>query len=152
MKKNNLLKIFILCFIDQIIKIFITNNLIIYKDYNIINNFFSIIYVKNTGAAFSILENNNIFFIIISIIILIILFKNINNNKNKIYNISYILIISGILANLLDRIRVNAVIDYLSFKIFNNNFPIFNIADIYIVLGVLITIIIIIKDGKNDCK
>ena len=55
--------------------------------------------------------------------------------------ISYSLIIGGIIGNLIDRIFLNHVIDFLSFNIFGYYFPIFNIADICIVCGILLLLI-----------
>jgi signal peptidase II len=141
---------FIFFLIDQIVKIIINNTLNINESITVINNFFKITYVKNDGAAFSILSGNVNFLIILSIIALIILIyyliKKVNFNKFEI--LSYSLLIAGISGNLIDRIFRNSVIDYLDFNIFGYNFPIFNIADICIVIGCLILILFI--GGEKD--
>lgn len=133
----------ILIFIDQLVKYFISG-MPLYSSINVIPNFFNITYVKNTGAAFSILSNNTLFIILITIIILFFLYKSVL--KDNKYKISKILLLGGIISNLIDRIFRGYVVDYFDFKIFNYNFPIFNIADICIVIGCLLLIYETIKE------
>lgn len=133
----------IIVIIDQIIKILIKKYLKENKFIKIIPNFFSLYHVKNTGAAFSILENNTILLIIIGFLVLIFLDKEISKEKklDKYQILSLGMIIGGIIGNLLDRIMYHGVIDYLSFQFGSYYFPIFNFADIGITLGVLLLII-----------
>jgi signal peptidase II len=153
--KENIYKItFIILILDQIIKIIINNNMNLYDKIKIIPNFFSIFYVKNTGAAFSILENSTIPLIIISVIFVIILDRYIKSEESftKLQVTSLGLILGGVFGNLIDRIIHHAVIDYLSFKIINYEFPIFNLADICITLGIAILIFNIIFEHKLELK
>lgn len=140
--------------IDQVIKLIISHTLKELQSITIIKNFFNITYVKNTGAAFSILEDKSTFLIIISIIFIILLDKYIKKEKeyNKLTILSYGLIMGGIFGNLLDRIMYHSVIDFLDFTIFNYSFPIFNFADICITVGIFLFAVITIfeKEDKND--
>lgn len=142
----------ILAFIDQIIKYIVDLNLVLNDSTNIINGFFRLTYVRNTGAAFSLFENKQIFLIIITIIALAVMIYFL---KNKLFNkseiIIYSLIISGILANLIDRIFRGYVVDYLDFTIFKYNFPIFNFADIMIVGGCILLVVSMFI-GEKKCK
>ena len=150
-KKEDIYKITcIVLMVDQIIKIIINNSLELYQVIKVIPNFFSIVFVKNTGAAFSILENNTLFLIIISVIVVIILDKYIKKEEHftTLSIISLGLILGGVFGNLIDRIIHHGVIDYLSFSIFSYDFPIFNLADIAITTGVFIMLINILLD-KN---
>lgn len=156
MKKLSIYTI-ILILLDQISKILISNILILNEEINIIKNFFNITYVKNIGAAFSIFEGKQIFLVITSILVLIIIYYFLinKNDLKKLEIISYSLIISGIIGNLIDRIIYQSVIDFLSFKLINYYFPIFNLADTFIVIGSIIYIIIILKEeqhGKNNIQ
>ncbi len=133
----------VLLMIDQIIKIVINHTMKLYQEIKIIPNFFSILYVKNTGAAFSVLENRTILLISISVIFVLLLDKYIQkeqNTLNKIERLSYGMILGGIFGNLIDRIIHRGVIDYLSFTFGKYDFAIFNFADICIVLGTIILI------------
>ncbi len=137
----------IVLLIDQIVKLLIKTNMSLNEEISIIPNFFSIQYLKNTGAAFSILENQTILLAITSIIcisVIIYYLKKEENLTTTMY-LSFGLVLGGILGNLIDRIAYQGVIDFLSFQIFNYNFPVFNIADIGITIGVLLLIIIYIS-------
>ena len=141
MKKNIILTLIII-FIDQIIKFFVEKYLDVIT---IIPNFFKLTYVKNTGAAFSILNNNTLLIIVITIIVIYMLYKYI---LKEYETISYLLM-GGIIGNFIDRVFRGYVVDYLDFKILGYNFPIFNFADICIVIGSILLIIIILKEDKH---
>lgn len=137
----------IVLLIDQIVKLLIKTNMNLNEEISIIPNFFSIQYLKNTGAGFSILENQTILLAITSIIcisVIIYYLKKEENLTTAMY-LSFGMVLGGILGNLIDRIVYQGVIDFLSFQIFNYNFPVFNIADIGITIGVLLLIIIYIS-------
>ena len=63
----------------------------------------------------------------------------------KLENLSYGMIIGGIVGNLFDRVFYSHVIDFLDFKILGYNYPVFNLADTFIVVGIIIMIIISIR-------
>lgn len=151
-RKKILILIVFIVLIDQLSKTWIKINLKLLETKTMINNFFYITYTKNTGGAWSILEGSQLLLIIISIIFLIFLTIYIKKEKNltNLSLISYSLIISGIIGNLIDRIFLNAVIDFLSFKIIDYYFPIFNIADIAIVIGVMLLMIEIIRSEVHE--
>lgn len=137
--------------IDQIVKIMISFFIPMNSSIPIISNFFSITYVRNYGAAFSILNGNTVLLIIVSILSLFLIYHFLIKDKNlkRIEKITYGLLIGGLLGNLLDRIVLGYVIDYLSFHIFGYDFPIFNIADISIVLSTIIIILILGSDESE---
>ncbi len=152
-KKENIYKItIIVLLLDQFIKYMINKFMDINTSIKVIPNFFSIFYVRNKGAAFSILEDNTILIILISVIFIVILDYYIRKEKNftKLSVISLGMIMGGIFGNLMDRIIYHSVIDYLSF----GSFPIFNLADIGITVGVGLLIISELlklrKDKEND--
>ncbi len=130
----------LLIVIDQIVKILVINKMALQQSIIVINNFFNITYVRNTGAAWSILSGNVLLLIMISVLALVTIYYYLIKDKdlNKIDIVSYSMLIGGIIGNLIDRIVHGFVIDYLDFKIFNYNFPIFNIADTLIVISIII--------------
>lgn len=130
----------LLIVIDQIVKILVINKMALQQSITIINNFFNITYVRNTGAAWSILSGNVLLLIMISVLALVTIYYYLIKDKdlNKIDIVSYSMLIGGIIGNLIDRIVHGYVIDYLDFTIFNYNFPIFNIADTLIVISIII--------------
>lgn len=151
MKKFILILSTLLMFIDQLIKYFVIHNLELYKSIKLIPNFFYITFVKNDGAAFSILSGNRWLLIAIGIIALMFMIKLIITDKKitKLDVVSYSLVIGGILGNLVDRVLYGSVIDYLDFYLFGYNAPVFNFADSCIVIGAIIIICVLIKEGNN---
>lgn len=138
--------------IDQIVKLLIKSKMDLFSEIIIIPNFFSVYYVQNEGAAFSILKNQTIFLILIGIVCIFLIDKYLTkeNIKDKLSRISLGILMGGIFGNLIDRILYGGVIDYLSFTIFKYNFPVFNIADIGITIGIILLIIsLIIEECKN---
>ena len=137
---------------DQLIK----NGLLFFMSFGqsitVIPNFFSITLIGNTGAAFSILSSNTLLLIVISVVVLnLIYFFLIKGKKlNDLEQISYGLLIGGIIGNLIDRALHMQVIDYLDFTFFGYNFPVFNLADIAIVISMVFIGIQVIKGDKNE--
>lgn len=133
----------IVLFIDQIIKLIVNHTMKIHQSIEIIPNFFSILFLKNKGAAFSILEDSSLILIIISTIFILVLNRYITKEKNlsKKEEIFLGFIMGGVLGNLIDRIIHKGVIDYLSFTFFKYDFAVFNFADSAIVVGVILYII-----------
>lgn len=137
--------------IDQISKILIGLFLNLNEKRTIISNFFALHYIENDGAAWNILSNRQTILIATSILAVIIIYRYMYNfQKNKRNNIAFGLVIGGISGNLIDRIFLGHVRDFLSFKIFNYYYPVFNFADTFIVIGVILLIIAVIKgEDKN---
>ncbi len=155
MKKKYFVYILALFFlsIDLFSKsIIVSNGRLMYR-LTVIKNFFYINYVKNTGAAFSILKGYTYIFIILAIIASFYICKFCISDDNKNIEIfGYSLLLSGIIGNLCDRLFRGYVIDFLSFKIFNYYFPIFNFADIFIVVGAILIIIDLIWGKRNEVR
>ena len=157
MKKNKEQAYKITCIIliiDQILKNIVKTKMSLNQEIVLIKNFFSINYLKNTGAAFSILTNQTLILIIISFIIIFALdrFLTKEKNLNNLSVISIGLILGGIFGNLLDRIIYKGVIDYLSFRIFSYNFPVFNFADMAITIGTFLLLFNMVKEDIQNKK
>ncbi len=155
MKRKKMYTISIVIFlIDQIVKLFIINNMKVYEKITIIRNFFDIYYVRNEGAAFSTLWGERIIFIMIGIIVLISIHTYIEkkNNIKLLEQVILGLLTGGILGNLFDRIIHGYVIDFLSFTVFGYSFAVFNVADVAIVVSCLIMIIECFRGEKDGKK
>lgn len=122
--------------LDQFIKMKILDKLAPYKSIEVIKNFFYLTYVENTGISFGLFKGNRITFIILTIIVCIILFYFLYKfrNTNKVIAICIAFILGGAIGNLIDRIRLGYVVDYIHFTFFP---PVFNLADAAIVCGAI---------------
>ena len=153
MKKLGIMS-FIFIIVDILVKVMVNSLMNVYDTISLIPSFFSITYVRNVGAAFSIMKNNRILFIVVGIVALFLIYKYLIKDKilNNYYIVCYSMLIGGIIGNLIDRLVYGYVIDYLSFNIFGYLFPIFNLADSFIVISVFMIIIYEIKERGNDGK
>ena len=140
-KKIYIIGIIFICLgilIDQLVKIIIRNNMDVGRSIELIRNFFSITHVENTGAAWGGFSGYTIVLTIISIVILgyfIYIYKNLDFKNKKVFSISIVMVISGTIGNLIDRLFFQSVTDFLDFNILGYDFPVFNIADILLVIG-----------------
>lgn len=137
--------------IDQYSKFVIVRDFSLHQSIEIIKDFFSITYVQNFGAGFSILQNAKIFLSVVSISVIVMLTYYFFENKKKdyLYKTAYLLIIGGALGNLVDRLKQDFVVDFLDFKIFAYDFPVFNFADCFITVGCFLLIIAILLEQKH---
>lgn len=123
--------------LDQTTKYFAQNNLQYLDTIPLIQDVFHLTYRRNTGAAFSILRDKQTLLIGTTSIIIIILIWYLGKIKNDsdaaLLRLPLGFIIGGAIGNLIDRIRLNYVIDFFDFNLIN--YPVFNIADIFIVIG-----------------
>ncbi len=149
MKKKEILFIVLLFCLDQGIK-FLMENFLMNGSIVLVPNFFSLEWLENKGAAWSIFENQTFFLIIVSLLCLIFLsiIKNtIKESKWKFFAATFLY--AGILGNLVDRIVFGYVKDYLSFMFFGYHFPVFNLADVFIVVGAILFIIAVLKEESS---
>lgn len=134
--------------LDQVTKYAAVKYLKGNSPYVIIEKFFQLYYVENYGAAFGILQNKKIFFVIItSMVIISIIFFLYKNpyNLNKPMQIALAMLLGGSIGNLIDRVRLGYVIDFISTKIGKGyDFPVFNVADMFIVISTLLIVIMVL--------
>jgi len=142
--------------LDQYLKLYIDSVLPLHHTIPVIKNFVDITHVRNTGAAFGIMAGQVtgfrfFFFIIISIVaILIILFflRNLNDNQSLLIS-SLSMIMGGAMGNMIDRIRLGEVIDFIDIHWHSYHWPTFNVADSAISIGGAFLIIdIFFRKGK----
>ena len=151
-KFNYLIYLFIvvsLVSLDQYTKSIILNYFELYESKTIIDGFFSLTYVQNFGAGFSIMQNARTTFLIITPICLVGFTYLFIKSNDKLSKTALLLMISGTIGNFIDRIVRVYVVDFLDFIIFGWDFPIFNVADIFLTIGVCLYIIALIKEEKD---
>lgn len=128
--------------IDIISKLIISNLLELNSSIVIIRNFFSITYVHNTGAAWSILSGRRLLLLIVTSILLLFIINYIRCHmpSKKIDIIGDSMVLGGAIGNFIDRLFLGYVKDFLDFNLFGYNYPIFNLADSFIFIGLILLI------------
>ena len=141
---------------DQWAKSLIIKNVMLYEVLPV-NSFINITHQENAGAAFSILSNAggwqrwflSVLAICISVYIVFWLFR-LRNQDQIILSIGLSLVLGGAIGNVIDRIQLGYVIDYIQVLIMGWPFPSFNIADASITVGAVILIIDALFISKNS--
>ena len=140
---------------DRITKIWANTTLSQMSSIEFIKGVLGFSYVENTGVAFGMLADKmHIMIPVTFVIICVCAYIFIRyRNKNKLFDISMLLIIIGAVGNLMDKITRGFVVDFIEFLFID--FPVFNMADIYVCTGagLLMLYVLFFSDGeKNDNK
>ena len=141
--------------LDQLTKQLITRTMEIGDSNPIINNFLYITYHRNSGAAFGILQGQMLFFYVVTtvaVIGILIWLSKLKVKENRVLAISLALILGGALGNFIDRVRYQAVIDFIQTIWWGYHFPIFNLADVALVCGVILMMLDILILDRNRGK
>ena len=119
--------------------------------YVLIDGVLELQYLENRGSAFGMLQNQKVFILFVGIVFLAVLLffllKLPEQKKFRIVHILLAVIIAGGIGNMIDRFRLDYVVDFISFVLIN--YPIFNVADIYVVvatIGLFILFLFVYKE------
>jgi signal peptidase II len=129
--------------LDQISKIVLAYNIPKYASIPVIKGFFNLVHVRNRGMAFGLMNRPGhgfkFYFLIAAtlgaIVLLLFWFRKMKDEDHNM-TIGISLILGGAVGNLIDRIRLGEVIDFLDFHIGSYHWPAFNVADAAITIGI----------------
>ncbi|MCX7928021.1 MAG: signal peptidase II [Candidatus Omnitrophica bacterium] len=131
---------------DQLSKYLIEQLLEPNQTFPIIKGLFHLTLVHNTGAAFGIFRHQTFLLILISGISILIIIHNLVTTRTpwcSKQSIALYLILGGAIGNLIDRVRLGYVVDFIDLRIW----PVFNFADTAITLGVILLCYIVFKES-----
>ncbi|HBQ26163.1 MAG TPA: signal peptidase II [Syntrophomonas sp.] len=135
--------------IDQLSKFWIANNFAPGESQVVLDQILWLTYVQNQGAAFGILSGHSWLFFICAILVIVILVAI--NSKQRLpaaMQMIFGLITAGAIGNLLDRLRLNYVVDFLDL----GWWPVFNVADMAIVCGGILLVLKLLWDEKGESR
>ncbi len=139
-------------FLDYVTKQIIVSKLVLYNGINILP-FLNIVHVENKGAAFSLFSNlGNKFFIVISLIAICAIIIYLSKLPKGLEFYSLTMILGGAVGNLVDRIRIGKVIDFIDIYVNKWHWPAFNVADSALSIGIVLFIFANIRSGKKNVK
>lgn len=129
---------FAVAVLDQLTKHLIRQDMVVGSRIPVIPGFFDISYVRNTGAAWGMLSGLGGWLVAVSVIMLIVIvfFRRTFMTDSLVDRVAVGFIIAGIVGNLIDRLRLGYVVDFLDFYVGRHHFPAFNVADSAICTGV----------------
>ena len=134
--------------LDRITKHLASAYIDVHQSIPVINGFFHLTLVHNSGAAFGLLKNQVPLFIVTSLCAVVLIIRDLLLNRpHRLYNCALSLILAGAAGNLVDRLFLGYVVDFLDFRVW----PVFNVADSAITIGVCLLGYLILtgKDKKQ---
>ena len=144
----------ILVLADQVSKAIVVRTMSLYESIPIIPNFFNFTYITNDGMAFGIdFPFGYFIFSAVSLLLTLFLFWYLWSVRNHsiVIRLGLAMIIAGAIGNLIDRLMLGEVIDFLDFMIRDFHWYVFNLADSYVTVGmVLLLIDSIILEKKRE--
>ena len=138
--------------LDQITKILIRKNFDLYEAVTVVPGLFDLRYIRNPGAAWGMFQNGTVWLSLLSVVMLVLLwvFRRSFLGKSLLDKVCLGLICGGIIGNLVDRVFLRYVVDFLDFYWQKHHFPAFNVADSAICIGVFIYIILQFITPETD--
>lgn len=142
--------------LDQLTKIWVLNTFSLYEVREIIPGLFNLTYLTNKGAAFGFLAGvtsvwRHYFFlglVSVALVLLTVFYVRLRKD-HPFYGPALALIAGGAIGNLIDRIRLGAVVDFLDFYVAGHHWPAFNVADSAITVGVALFLVANILEERQ---
>ena len=131
----------ILVLADQVSKAIVVRTMSLYESVPVIDNFFHFTYITNDGMAFGIdFPFGYFIFSLVSALLTLFLFWYLwtVRNDSLVIRLGLAMIIAGAVGNLIDRLMLGEVIDFLDFMIGNFHWYVFNLADSYVTVGMVL--------------
>ncbi len=143
--------------LDQLTKFLVVRALPLGDQVPVIQGFFNLVHIRNRGAAFGLLSNMStefawVFFIVTTCLVLGVvafLWWRLPEDQT-LAAVGYSLILTGALGNLVDRVRLGEVIDFLDFHVSGYHWPAFNVADSLVCLGAGLLVWVIFKEERSQ--
>lgn len=131
--------------VDQYTKFMVTLHIPLNYSVKVVEGFFNLTHIRNSGVAFGIFSEQNselkpyllIFVSIVAIMAIMVIFHQTEKDK-RLVQTGLVLVFSGAIGNLIDRVIHKEVIDFLDFYVENQHWPAFNVADSCITIGVML--------------
>jgi signal peptidase II len=147
----------IILILDQVTKYLVQKHIRLYDLVVVIPGFFNLTYVRNRGAAFSILSTlpdtwRVGFFVTATLVAIAVIAALIRKNDDRLLVTAFALILAGAIGNLVDRIRFGEVVDFIQWYFRSFYWPSFNVADSAISVGVALLVIDMVFFQKTKQK
>ena len=147
----------VILILDQLTKYIVDRTIPLHHSIPVIDDVFSLTYIRNTGAAFGMLAGSAahfripflVIFSLVAIGFIIAMVRRLPPGETGLIT-ALAFILGGAIGNLIDRIVYGEVIDFLDFYWASYHWPAFNLADSFITVGVLITVFYLVRSKGED--
>ena len=140
--------------LDQVVKRVVVNTMEMGQSIDVVGSFVRLTRTSNTGGAFGLLRGRGNWFIVVSLVAALaiaVLSRQIARGGRRVERLAFGLILGGAVGNLIDRIRLGAVIDFVDIGGSGYRWPAFNVADSAITIGVtLLAVSLVFLGGAAD--
>lgn len=138
--------------IDQFTKFIVQRTFELYESKTVIEGVFSFTYIQNRGMAWGMFQGKIPVFLVFTAVILVfsfrVMYNVVDNKRYRWVKYVLVLLISGAIGNLIDRLKLGYVVDFFSFELID--FPVFNVADIYVVISMILAMILLMFVYSNE--
>ncbi len=140
---------------DQASKLYVDKAMRLHQSIPVLDGLFNLTYLRNRGAAFSFLSNASWrlpFFIAVTLVaavVIVVALKRMRDEQ-RLAQASLAMIFSGAVGNLIDRIRLGEVIDFLDVYWKSYHWPAFNVADSLICVGVALVALDMLREETRQ--
>jgi len=136
----------VILILDQATKFYVDSHFRVHESLTVLPDFFHLTYVRNKGAAFGIFADSAVripFFVTVSLVAAlgILWYMRRLRDDKRLLNFSLALIFAGAVGNLIDRVRLGEVIDFIDVHWYRYHWPAFNVADSAITVGVCLLLV-----------
>ena len=135
--------------LDQLTKLLVSGGMALGDTIPILKDVLHITYVRNTGAAFGMLADRRWIFLVISTITILALavFLLRTSSRDPLLIVSLSMILSGGIGNMIDRLALGYVVDFIDFRLIN--FAVFNGADSFVCVGAALLFLAVLFEPKK---
>lgn len=143
--------------VDQVTKLYIHGSMSLHQSIPVLDGLFNITYLRNKGAAFSFLSQVSWripFFIAVTLVAAVVILVALRRLREdqRLAQTALAMIFSGALGNLIDRVRLGEVIDFLDVYWRNHHWPAFNVADSLICVGVALVALDMLREERQQAR
>lgn len=140
---------------DQLSKLYIHGSMRLYQSIPVLDGLFNITYLRNKGAAFSFLANASWripFFITVTLVAAVVILVALSKLREdqRLTQAALAMVFSGAIGNLIDRVRLGEVIDFLDVYWRSYHWPAFNVADSLICVGVVLVALDMLREERRQ--
>lgn len=153
-RKTGLLALFFFTVItDQASKALVHSTFDLYQTRDIIGSLLMLRYIRNPGGAFGLNPGHPVLMLVLTLavlgILLWIFFRSDMSGTSPLMRTGMVLVIGGAVGNLIDRIRMREVIDFIDMGLGIHRWPVYNLADVYVTFGIAILILSFLRSPDN---